>query len=48
MEECVQLRTRILGATHPDTLYSSMKLLEWQEENPEISNSAKEGSACNK
>jgi hypothetical protein len=30
MEECVRLRTRMLGATHPDTISSSEVLLDWK------------------
>jgi hypothetical protein len=37
MEECVQLKTRILGNNHPYTLPSYTALLKWQTENSEIS-----------
>ena len=32
MEECVILRTRIIGTNHPDTLSSRATLLGWQTE----------------
>jgi hypothetical protein len=43
MQECVQLRTRILGADHPNTLSSLKTLLGWRAENLETSGSAEEG-----
>ena len=36
MEECVQLRTLVLGADHPHTLSSSTVLIEWETERLEI------------
>ena len=36
MGECVQLRTRILGAHHPDTLSSSAAFTEWQIQESEV------------
>jgi hypothetical protein len=38
METCFQLRTRILGAHHPDTESSLEALTQWQMENIEIVN----------
>jgi hypothetical protein len=35
MGECVQLRTRILGANHPYTLSSLTVLSRWQTEKSE-------------
>ena len=32
VETCVQLRTLVLGADHPDTLSSSASLRTWQTE----------------
>jgi hypothetical protein len=31
MEQCVQLRQRILGQDHPDTMSSCSALREWQK-----------------
>ena len=32
MEECVRLRTRVLGIDHPDTTSSFATLIRWQTE----------------
>jgi hypothetical protein len=36
MEQCVALRSRIIGTEHPDTLSSCAALLTWQKEELEI------------
>ena len=45
MTECANLQTRFLGANHPDTLFSSRALTEWQIEESKISSSAASDSA---
>ena len=40
MSECVHLRTKILGANHPDTLSSFAAFTEWQIQEPKASSFA--------
>ena len=37
IQECIRLRSRILGVDHSDTLSSSAVLANWQVQEPEIS-----------
>ena len=36
MEECVRLRTQVLGSDHPDTLLSLEDLDDWKSEDKEM------------